>query len=146
MVQQCCLTNPLECCLFFSANSLARAISRLGEEEFAPLGMTPSYAFLLSLVINQPGISQKDLAKILNMAPSTVSRFVDSLARRGLLHKEGQGRHTFIHPTAEGQALKPRIIEAWGRLQQRYNKILGQENGALLTRLTAEASRKLQQG
>ena len=35
--------NPLECCLYFTANSLARNITRMGEEEFAVLGMTPSY-------------------------------------------------------------------------------------------------------
>jgi hypothetical protein len=34
-------TNPLECC---TANSLARDVTRMGEEAFAGIGMT-SYAF-----------------------------------------------------------------------------------------------------
>jgi MarR family transcriptional regulator, organic hydroperoxide resistance regulator len=139
----CKKTNPLECCLFFTANSLARVITKMGEEEFAGVGMTPSYAFLLTLAVDSPGISQKELAEALNMAPSTVSRFVDALTKRGLIRKEGQGRNTFIYPTEKGEALQPQISTAWESLYKRYSKILGQDNGDKLTLLTAEASHKL---
>lgn len=141
---ECKKSNPLECCLFFTANSLARVITKMGEEEFASIAMTPSYAFLLTLVIESPGISQKELAENLNMAPSTVSRFVDALDKKRLLRKEGQGRNTFIHPTKKGVALEPQIKSAWTHLYERYSKILGKEHGDVLTRLTAEASLKLQ--
>ena len=142
---QCEERNPLECCLFFTANSLARVISKMGEEEFAVVGMSPSYAFLLSLVVDRPGISQKEVAEILNMAPSTVSRFVETLERRQLLFKDGQGRSTFLHPTEAGIALRPQIARAWENLYHRYSNILGRNQGDTLTRLTAEASRRLQQ-
>ena len=138
-------SNPLECCLFFTANSLARVITRMGEEEFASVGMTPSYAFLLTLVIDSPGISQKELAETLNMAPSTVSRFVDTLEKRGLVSKADQGRNSFIHPTEKGASLQPAISEAWKGLHVRYSRILGEQHGEDLTRLTAEASHKLLQ-
>ena len=141
---ECTQSNPLECCLFFTANSLARVISRMGEEEFAGIGMTPSYAFLLTLTIHSPGISQKELSECLNMAPSTVSRFVEALERRRLIRKEGQGRNTFIHPTKQGYDLEPEIKKAWKSLYERYSAILGLDAGDSLTRLTLEASRKLQ--
>lgn len=137
--------NPLECCLFFTANSLARDITRMGEEEFSTIGMTPSYAFLLMLAGNSPGISQKELSKTMNMAPSTVSRFIDALARRKLLTKEVQGRTTYIHLTENGIRLQDNIREVWNNLYERYSTILGKENGEELTRLCLEASRKLQQ-
>jgi len=143
---ECKKSNPLECCLFFTANSLARVMTRMGEEEFAGVGMTPSYAFLLTLAIDSPGISQKELAEILNMAPSTVSRFVDALVQRGLVRKEGQGRNTYIHPTEKGEALKPQISEAWASLYERYSRIVGKDKGDELTRLTAEAYHKLLRG
>ena len=139
-------TNPLECCLFFTANSLARDITRLGEEEFASIGMTPSYAFLMLLAIDAPGISQKEISAGMNMAPSTVSRFIESLVRRGLLQKDVQGRTTYIHPTDKGVQLQEDIQEVWKNLYERYSSILGQKNGDELTRLCLEASRKLQQG
>jgi DNA-binding MarR family transcriptional regulator len=136
--------NPLECCLFFSANSLARIITRMGEEEFARVGMTPSYAFLLTLAVDRPGISQKELAAQLHMAPSTVSRFVDALVAKGLIAKETEGRNTYIHPTEPGLALQPSIEKAWRGLHDRYSAILGREEGDLLAELTSAACRKLQ--
>mgnify|MGYP000041248217 CR=1 FL=1 len=139
-------SHPLECCLFFTANSLARDITRMGEEEFASIGMTPSYSFLMMLAIDSPGISQKELSTAMNMAPSTVSRFIDALVRRGLLHKDVQGRTTYIHPTEKGIQLQESIQEVWKNLYERYSEILGQESGDELTRLCLEASRKLQQG
>ncbi len=137
--------NPLECCLFFTANSLARDITRMGEEEFASIGMTPSYAFLLMLAADTPGISQKEISQEMNMAPSTVSRFIDALIRRGLLLKDVQGRTTYIHPTEKGLRLQESIQQVWGNLYDRYSNILGKRGGKELTRLCLEASRKLQQ-
>ncbi|THB73581.1 MAG: MarR family transcriptional regulator [Desulfobulbaceae bacterium] len=138
--------NLLECCLFFTANSLARVISRLGDEAFAAVGMTPSYAFLLSIAIAEPGVLQKELAEQLNMAPSTVSRFVDALVAKGLISKKQDGRNTHIYPTESGIALKPAIEKAWGNLYTQYSEILGEGHGKELARLTNEASKKLQQG
>ncbi len=139
-------TNKLECCLFFTANSLARVITKMGEEEFANVGMTPSYAFLLTLAIETPGISQKELAAHLHMAPSTVSRFVDALVHKGLITKKTEGRSTYIFPTDQGLLRQPQIQKAWLGLYERYSKILGKEQGSVLTELTARASRKLSSG
>lgn len=137
--------TTLECCLFFTANSLARDITRMGEEEFARIGLTPSYAFLLTLAIDSPGISQKELCQSMNMAPSTVSRFIDSLVKRGFLEKVGEGRVTYIHPTPQGVQVNKSISEVWSGLYDRYSKILGKEQGDELTKLCLEASKKLQQ-
>ena len=137
--------NPLECCLFFTANSLARDITRMGEEEFASIGMTPSYAFLMMLAINSPGISQKEIATEMNMAPSTVSRFIDALLKRRLLEKKMEGRITYIFPTDSGNELHSNIQQVWKNLYERYSKVLGYEEGRDLTRLCLEASRKLKQ-
>jgi DNA-binding MarR family transcriptional regulator len=136
----------LDCCLFFTATSLARAITRLGEEEFSRVGMTPSYAFLLVLVLDNPGIQQKALAAHLHMAPSTVSRFVDSLVARGLLEKRIEGRNTRIFPTGDAKKLKKPIAGAWQSLYERYSEILGKQAGDELTALTGSASKKLQAG
>lgn len=116
----------------------------MGEEEFATIGMTPSYAFLLTLAIASPGISQKELSAGMNMAPSTVSRFIDALIKRKLLSKEVQGRSTYIHATEQGIQLHETIQEVWKNLYQRYSEILGKDNGDKLTQLCLEASKKLQ--
>lgn len=135
----------LNCCLYFTANSLARVITKMAEQEFGLVGLTPSHAFLLMLAIEKPGVSQKELAESLHLAPSTVSRFVDSLVHRGFVRKEGQGRNTFIHPTESGLSMEEPIAKAWKRLYERYSEILGQEAGNELTGITAKACAKLEQ-
>ena len=143
---ECKPENLLECCLFFTANALARTITRMGEEAFAAVGMTPSYAFVLTLTFEQPGITQKELAAGLQLAPSTVSRFVEALERKGLITREVRGRETCVFPTEVGLALRPDIARAWHGLYERYSAVLGREEGDALTRLTAEACRKLSRG
>ncbi len=135
--------NLLECCLYFTANSLARSVTRIAEESFGRLGLAPSHAFLVSLVVETPGMSQKALAEQLHLAPSTVSRFVDALARRGLVEKRGQGRSSLVWPTTEGEALSPAIQAAWKDIYHRYSAVLGEAEGQALTRAAAEACAKL---
>lgn len=132
-------------CLFFTANSLARSISHLAEEEFGRLGLVPSHAFLLMLVVDQPGIGQKELAAQLHLAPSTVSRFVDVLSRRGLLEKRGLGKKVEAWPTAAGKAQLEPIRAAWSEIHRRYSAILGEEEGRTLAKLTDAAQRKLEE-
>ncbi len=136
----------LDCCLYFTANSLSRVITRMAEESFGAIAMSPSHAFLLMLAIEKPGISQKELAEALHLAPSTVSRFVDALVRRKLVEKRVEGRSTLIRPTENGMAMGEPVGECWRRLYERYSEILGKENGDELNRLTREACAKLEKG
>jgi DNA-binding MarR family transcriptional regulator len=80
-------------CLYFTANSLARVITRMADEEFRRTGLSPSHAFLMMLVNDTPGIAQKELAESLQLAPSTVTRFIDSLVHKGYLTREVEGKN-----------------------------------------------------
>jgi len=130
-------------CLYFTANSLSRVITRMAEEEFRITGLSPSHAFLMMLVNDQPGIGQKELCEHLHLAPSTVTRFVDGLVHRGLLVRETEGKVVKIYATAKGKDLQEPIAKAWKRLYMRYSDILGMEEGNELTRLIDEACEKL---
>ena len=130
-------------CLFFTANSLARVITKMAEEEFRITGLSPSHAFLLMLVEEQPGIGMKSLSEKLQLAPSTVTRFVDNLVHRGLLVRESQGRETRLTLTPEGQELQNLILKAWKKLHNRYAKILGRKEGDEFTRMVDEMSQQL---
>jgi MarR family transcriptional regulator, organic hydroperoxide resistance regulator len=133
----------LECCLYFTANSLARVVARMADEEFGKLGLCSSHAFLLMLAADAPGISQKELAEHLNLAQSTVSRFVDSLAQRGYLEKRAAGKLAQIHATESGKAQLEAIHDAWQALYGRVNDILGQTANDRLAKSTCAAYRKL---
>lgn len=134
----------LSCCLYFTAGSLARVVTRLAEEEFKPTGLSPSHAFLLMLAVSGPGSRQKELGEGLQLAPSTVTRMVDALVQDGLVTRETEGREARIRPTAAGRRRIPKLERAWKKLYERYSAVLGHAAGDELTRRIDEAARALQ--
>ena len=130
-------------CLYFTANSLSRAITRMADEEFRKTGLSPSHAFLLMLVTDNPGIGQKALCSQLHLAPSTVTRFVDALVHKGFLTRQSEGKASKVYPTAAGKKLRRPIDQAWKSLHKRYAKVLGLKEGDELTAMIDTASHKL---
>lgn len=131
-------------CLYFTANTLARKITGLAEEEFRHIGLSPSHAFLMMLVIKQPGITQKELSQALHLAPSTVTRFVDTLEfQRGLVERRSEGKLVRIHPTAKGLKMREPIAQCWHSLFLRYSAILGEDRGRELAKALDLASEEL---
>lgn len=137
--------QPIFCnCLYFTANSLARIITRMADEEFSITGISPSHAFLMMLVIATPGITPSELANELHLAPSTVTRLIDKLAGKGFLERRTQGKTTAIFPTIKGKEAEEVIHQAWHRLFERYSAILGEDFSRTLTEMINEASQKLE--
>jgi len=132
-------------CLYFTANSLSRVITRMAEEEFRRTGLSPSYAFLMMMVNDAPGIGQKELCEQLQLAPSTVTRFIDTLVHKGYLIRRSEGKTSNVHPTEAGKKLQNSINEAWKRLHQRYADVLGLKEGDALTTMIDAASERLSQ-
>ena len=135
----------LQTCLYFTTNSLARVITKMADEEFMITGLPPSHGYLIMWVNSHPGVIQKDLAYVLNLAPSTVTRFLDSLARRGYLERRVEGKISRIYPTEKGQVLQESLHEAWRNLYERYKNLLGEEAAQLLAQQIREASENLGQ-
>lgn len=136
----------LQSCLFFTANRLGRAITRIAEEEFAPTGLTPMYGYAIRLVNGRPGITQKELAEKLSIAPSTLTRFVDKLETKQLVRRSVQGKTVLLYPTPKGQALEGEIRLASKRLKARYKEILGDAAADALSDGILTAGTRLEKG
>lgn len=132
-------------CLYFTTNRLTRVITKLAEEEFSAVGLSSSYVFLLLLVIDKPGVSQKELCSALYLTQSTVTRFVDKLEYKGLVSRSAQGKSSLIYPTERGKALEAELWRGWKNIHTRYSEILGEE-GELLNKLIDKAGERLEEG
>lgn len=116
----------------------------MADESFASTGLSSSYAFLLMTVNDKPGIQPKEISEQMMLTPSTVTRLIERMEYRGLLERKHVGRTTEVYPTQLSLDLDPKIKEAWMNLFHTYSKILGEEEGKLLTSSIFEALQQLE--
>jgi len=136
-------TSPFGSCLYFTANAVARELTRLAEEAFAPLGLCPSAALLLVETARDPGLLPSVAAQRLHLAPSSVTRFADGLVRRGLITRESRGRTVRLTATEPGLELLPRIGACQTELAARLEASVGQDEAGKLAQGLALAARRL---
>ena len=138
------INESLSDCLYFSSNKLARIVRKMAEEEFKITGLSPTYAFLISIVTENSGISQKKIGEKLHMTPSTITRFIDKLENKGLLIRKNDGKNVLIYLTESGSSLQLDINKAWSNLHERYSKILGKNEIKELTQVVNKIAAKLE--
>lgn len=131
-------------CLYYSANALARIMTKIAEEEFSVTQLAPSYAFLLMTVNARPGIQPKEISEKMMLSPSTVTRLIEKLEMRGYLERKSVGKFTEVYPTDKSISLDGKIHDAWMNLYRRYVSILGEEKSKKLTDEIYQAALRLQ--
>ena len=121
-----------ERCLYFNLNSLTRKINRIWDQAFSEFELSPSHAYLLRLVLAEPGQSQKQLAKQLNLTKSTVTRFIDALESRQLVKRKksfsDDAREQLIYPAAKARKLQQRLEATGEKLYKTMQDQLGPQD------------------
>jgi DNA-binding MarR family transcriptional regulator len=115
-------------CLYFNTTALARLLEREWAAAFAEFALTPPQAFLLRLVLDQPGLSQRELADAMTIARPTATRVLDGLEARKLIMRrpgEADGREQRIHPTSRAEAIRDRLNAVSGNVTSRLKRRLG---------------------
>jgi len=135
--------NFLNTCLFFNTNAFSRHLLKLAEIEFAHLKVSPAHASLLLLVFETPGISPKELSRMLELNPSTITRFVDALAKKKLVRRQSKGKIAFIFPTPKGLGIKAQVAKAYKNLYLKYSEILGPETAVMLSHKISLANEQI---
>lgn len=132
-----------ERCLYFNVNALARKINQIWETAFADLGLSPAHAYLLRLVLSQPGITQKHITTELRLEKSTVTRFIDALEHEGYLKRNKAGREQIISPTRAAKKLEKELSRRADTLYRRMLDEVGKETLVGLVRQLRETGQKL---
>jgi MarR family transcriptional regulator, transcriptional regulator for hemolysin len=75
--------------LLFLLHDLGRQIRIEADRRASAHGMTRTQWVLLVRLEQQPGLSQKELAELLEVEPITVARLIDRLEDRGMVQRQG---------------------------------------------------------
>lgn len=131
-------------CLYYSAHALSRNITRMAERAFEPLGLAPSYAFILMTLNKKPGINAGELAAIMQLQPSTVTRLIERLEEQKYIHRVQDGKFVDIFPLRKAMDIQDQLITAWHSLYQDYTELLGEEQAEKLTEDIYAAATRLE--
>lgn len=136
-----------ERCLYFNVNALARSVNRIWTEAFKPYGLSPSHAYLVRLVLAQPGISPKEITAELKLEKSTVTRFIDALEAKSFLQRRfaqtEDAREQAIHPTKKAQKLAQDLEAQGNKLYQTMLSEIGSDKLKQLVQQLRETENRL---
>ena len=135
-------TSRYGACLLFAANALARAVTVIGDAQFAKLGLSYSHAYLLNEVAQEPGQTPTALSETLFLSPSTITRLIEKLEGKGLVRRQPEGKRTLVFATEKGQSLAPAIAKAWQENWAKFAENLGEAEAIQLTKQIIAAAEK----
>jgi DNA-binding MarR family transcriptional regulator len=122
-------------CTCLRIRKAARRISQIYDSQLQPTGLTITQFGLLAHAKRLDGVAIGELAEELIMDPTTLTRNLRPLERRGLISIEPDPRDRRarrLRLTQEGRRALERAQPAWARAQREIERALGApEAGAL---------------
>ena len=85
--QDCDIVHDFHRDLLFLLHDVARLLRVDADKRARAHGMTRAQWAILIWLERQPGISQKELAELLEVEPITVARLIDRLEARGMVER-----------------------------------------------------------
>lgn len=130
-------------CLYFTTNALARKVEKLAADSWKKVDLSPSHAYLLMLVLDEPGAQPGFIAEQLQLTPSTITRLVEKLEEKKLVVRTTEGKLTNIYPTPKAKDLQPNLKQCLKEFYEGYSNILGKEESARLVQSMNKVADKL---
>lgn len=122
-------------CTCMRLRKASRRVSQIYDRSLEPLGLTVTQFGLLGNLDRLDGISIGDLAARLVMDPTTLTRNLKPLERRGFVvfaPDPNDRRSRCLHLTATGRKVYSGAKPAWARAQRHVDKALGVVDGPVL--------------
>lgn len=119
-----------EKCLYFNSNALARSVTRVWTEAYKKFDLSPPHAFLVRVVLSSPGILPRELADKLSLSRSTVTRFLDSLEKKGFIRREASGndrREIQVFPTSQAIEIHAELNKTRTSLMDKMELLFGEK-------------------
>ena len=132
-------------CLYFTSAALARKVEKMAVDCWKEVNLSPSHAYLLMAVLDEPGIQPGLLSDYLQLQPSTITRFIEKLEDKKLVVRTTEGKATNVYPTPKARLLLPKMKECSQQFSERCGDILGKEENTKLVQGLGRIADKLWQ-
>ncbi|HTL08332.1 MAG TPA: MarR family transcriptional regulator [Chitinophagaceae bacterium] len=114
-------------CMYFSSNALARKTEKLALSVWKKVDLSPSHAYLLMIVLAEPGVQPGALSEELHLSPSTITRLIERLEEKKLVIRATEGKMTNVYPTAKSKDMKQQLQDCAEEFQKNCILLLGKE-------------------
>jgi MarR family transcriptional regulator, temperature-dependent positive regulator of motility len=118
-------------CLYFNTSALSRHLDRLWSEAFSSFELTPAQGFLLRAVLQRPGLTQAELAELMNIARPTATRSLDGLEKKLLIERRASSRDAreqLVFGTHKAHAIEAELNSASAGVTRRLKQLLGKDS------------------
>ena len=117
-------------------------MEKMATESWKPVGLSPSHAYLLRMVLEEPGVQPGSIAGHLQLTPSTVTRLIEKLEEKKLVVRTTEGKQTNVYPTPKAKALQPELKKCEADFYKKGNDLFGeQEYGKVVTAIKKMADK-----
>jgi DNA-binding MarR family transcriptional regulator len=128
-------TSTVSGCTCLRLRKAARRVSQIYDQHLEPYGLTVTQYGLLGHVKTHDGIGIGELAEKLVMDPTTLTRNLQPLVKRGLVlvvpnPHDRRNRNLHLNDAGRGQFAAAR--PGWEAAQRRIASVLGVDDGPLL--------------
>lgn len=134
-------------CLYFNTNHLARLIEKRWKDAYSELELAPAHAYLLRLVLEQPGLLQKDIAQLLHLDKSTITRFVQKMSDAGYLKRKlpasGNLKEQAIFPTPKAKKIEQALNDIGDQLYASMKSLLSEKDLMQLVASIKDTAKKV---
>jgi DNA-binding MarR family transcriptional regulator len=130
-------------CLYFTSNALARKVEKMAQENWKKFGLSPSHAYMLLVVVEEPGVQPTMLSEQLQLSPSTITRLIEKLEKSKLVVRTTEGKLTNVYPTPKAKDLYPKMKASAEEFYQKTLKTLGEKESSTLIKSMVKLADKL---
>lgn len=129
-------------CIAFRVRLLNRAVTAIYDKALRGSGLTVNQFGMLMLVSRMENATAKKAARFMLMDPSTVSRNLERMRKRGWLRgTPGEdARSMELEITEKGLRALEKAQPAWRKAQVRVREVLGEENAESLKSVVDQMS------
>ncbi len=130
-------------CIYFSSNALARKTEKLANGIWKKVDLSPSHAYLLMIVLAEPGVQPGALSEELHLTPSTITRLIEKLEEKKLVIRTTEGKTTSVYPTVKSKDLKTQLQDCADEFQKSCVVLVGKEEAGRFVNSMNKISDKL---